>query len=103
MPAPEAAAALQVHGKVNTIMLDGCRKVGLVFGSVVSTVELVNCSSCKVQCNTACPTLNIDKTDGAQARPAPAPRVPPTYCTAHAAVCVSMNHVCVSMSAGATR
>lgn len=63
----EAGWRVQVHGKVNTIMLDTCRKVGLVFGSVVSTVELVNCNSCKVQCNTACPTLNVDKTDGVQA------------------------------------
>eukprot|EP00892_Ulva_mutabilis_P003801 jgi/Ulvmu1/1793/UM119_0011.1 len=61
-----ADCVVQVHGKVNTIMLDGCKKVGLAFGSVVSSVELVNCAGCKVQCDNACPTLNIDKTDGVQ-------------------------------------
>lgn len=57
-----------MKGKVNTIMLDGCSKVGLVFSSVLATVEAVNCQSCQIQCEATCPTLSIDKTDGAKVR-----------------------------------
>lgn len=59
---------MQIKGKVNTIMLDGCSKVGLVFNSVLATVEAVNCQSCQIQCEQTCPTLSIDKTDGAKVR-----------------------------------
>jgi len=57
-----------VQGKVNNITLDGCRKVGLLFASVVSSCEAVNCASLQLQCTGACPTLAIDKTDGVQVR-----------------------------------
>ena len=59
---------LQVNGKVNSIMLDNCKKVGVVFESVVACFEAVNCSGLQVQVTTSCPSLNIDKTDGAQVR-----------------------------------
>lgn len=87
----DAGWPVQVLGKVNTVMLDKCRKVGLVFGSVVSTVELVNCSSCKVQCNTACPTLNVDKTDGVQVRHRPA-RSPTILARLHGRCCDASCH-----------
>lgn len=57
---------LQINGKVNSIMVDGCRKLGLVFESVVAVVEVVNSSDIKLQVTGGCPSLNIDKTDGAQ-------------------------------------
>jgi adenylyl cyclase-associated protein len=59
---------MQVKGKVNSVMMDACKKVGIVFESVVASFEAVNCSSLQIQCTGACPSLNIDKTDGAQAR-----------------------------------
>ena len=40
---------LQIRGKVNNIVLDQCRKTGLLFHSAVSGVELVNCQSVQVQ------------------------------------------------------
>jgi adenylyl cyclase-associated protein len=61
-----AGNTLQVNGKVNSILLDSCQKVGIVFHSVVACLEAVNCASIQVQCVATCPTLNIDKTDGAQ-------------------------------------
>lgn len=41
-------------------MLDGCKKVTLVFESVVAGIDLVNCISCKVQV-TRGESLNHDK------------------------------------------
>ena len=40
---------VQVKGKVNTISLDKCTRVGVVFGDVISSVEAVNCSSIQMQ------------------------------------------------------
>ena len=57
---------VQVQGKVNSVMLDACKKVGLVFEAVVASFEAVNCSSLQIQCTGTCPSLAIDKTDGVQ-------------------------------------
>ena len=40
---------VQIKGKVNHILLLNCKKVGLVFDSVVSSVEVMRCQSLKVQ------------------------------------------------------
>ncbi len=53
-----------VEGKVNSIVLDQCTKVGLQFTSVVSLVEFVNCKSMKAQVIDRVPTIQIEKTDG---------------------------------------
>lgn len=38
---------IQVHGKCNSITLDGCKKVNLVFDNAVAGVDVVNCQSVK--------------------------------------------------------
>ena len=43
----------QVKQKVNHITLDSCKKVALVFESCVAGVDVVNCTSCKVQAREA--------------------------------------------------
>lgn len=53
-----------VEGKVNSIVLDQCNKVGLQFTSVVSLVEFINCKSMKAQVIDRVPTVQIEKTDG---------------------------------------
>ena len=53
-----------VEGKVNSIVLDQCNKVGLQFTSVVSLVEFINCKSMKAQVTDRVPTVQIEKTDG---------------------------------------
>lgn len=53
-----------VEGKVNSIVLDQCTKVGIQFTSVVSLVEFVNCKSMKAQVTDRVPTIQIEKTDG---------------------------------------
>jgi adenylyl cyclase-associated protein len=53
-----------VEGKVNSIVLDQCTKVGLQFTSVVSLIEFINCKSMKAQVIERVPTIQIEKTDG---------------------------------------
>ena len=55
---------VQVQGKVNAITLDSCSRTGLVFQDLVSSCEVVNCSSVEVQSTGIMPTIAIDKTDG---------------------------------------
>lgn len=57
---------IQVKGKVNSIVLDGCKKTSLVFTDVVAAMEIVNCQSVKVQVTGRVRTVSIDKTDGCQ-------------------------------------
>jgi len=57
---------ITVKGKVNGIIIDGCSKTGVIFDDAVSSVEMVNSQSIKVQINGQVPTVNVDKTDGVQ-------------------------------------
>ncbi|GLH04033.1 Adenylyl cyclase-associated protein, partial [Gryllus bimaculatus] len=59
-------STLTVKGKVNSVVLDSCRKSSVVFDSVVSSVEFVNCQSVQMQVINKVPTISIDKTDGCQ-------------------------------------
>ena len=42
-------STIQVKGKVNNIILDSCKKTAVVFGSVVSSCEFINCQSVQMQ------------------------------------------------------
>ena len=44
-------STIKVNGKCNNIIIDGCKKVAVVFGSVVSSVEFINCQSVQMQVN----------------------------------------------------
>lgn len=59
-------SVITVKGKVNSIILDTCKKSAIIFDSVVASVEFVNCVSCQCQVNEKVPTISIDKTDGLQ-------------------------------------
>jgi len=59
-------STIQVKGKVNSIVMDSCKKTSVVLDSVVSSVEFVNCQSVQMQVLTKVPTISIDKTDGCQ-------------------------------------
>jgi len=59
-------STIQVKGKINSITLDSCKKVGLVYEDVVSTVDIVNCQSVQVQSQGVVPTIAVAKTDGCQ-------------------------------------
>nr|CAB3227554.1 adenylyl cyclase-associated protein 1-like [Phallusia mammillata] len=57
-------SALIVKGKINSIVLDSCKKMGVAFESVVSGVEIINSDSIQVQAQGTMPNVSIDKTDG---------------------------------------
>ncbi|KAM7384565.1 hypothetical protein PAMA_011770 [Pampus argenteus] len=57
-------STLQVKGKINSITLDNCKKMGLVFDDVVGIVEMINCKDVKIQVLGKVPTISINKTDG---------------------------------------
>ncbi|KAG5317830.1 CAP1 protein, partial [Pseudoatta argentina] len=42
-------STLTVKGKVNSVVLDSCRKSSVVFDSLVSSIEFVNCQSVQMQ------------------------------------------------------
>lgn len=55
-----------VQGKVNSITVDSCKKLSLVFDDIVSLVEFINCQNIQAQPMGKIPTVTIDKTDGIQ-------------------------------------
>ncbi|XP_029298384.1 adenylyl cyclase-associated protein 1 [Cottoperca gobio] len=57
-------STLSVKGKINSITLDNCKKVGLVFEHVVGIIEIINCKDVKIQVIGKVPTISINKTDG---------------------------------------
>uniref|UniRef100_A0A8C6IS55 Adenylyl cyclase-associated protein n=1 Tax=Melopsittacus undulatus TaxID=13146 RepID=A0A8C6IS55_MELUD len=57
-------STLQIKGKINSITLDNCKKLGLVFDDVVGIVEIINSRDIKVQVLGKVPTISINKTDG---------------------------------------
>jgi len=59
-------STVQVGGKCSNIIMDQCKKVGLVFQDVVAGMEVINCQSVKLQVLGSVPTISVDKTDGCQ-------------------------------------
>jgi len=59
-------SVVQITGKVNSITLDGCKRVSVVFSDAVAQIELVNCISCEVQITGKVPSVAIDKCSGIQ-------------------------------------
>lgn len=59
-------SAVKVTGKCNNVILDSCRKTGVVFESLVSGCEIVNCQGVQVQSLGTAPLILVDKTDGCQ-------------------------------------
>lgn len=57
-------STIQIHGKINAISIDGCKKCGIVLDSTVSSVDIVNSKSCQIQITGKVPTAQVDKTDG---------------------------------------
>lgn len=55
---------IQITGKLKSIILDSCTKLGVVFDTAISACEIVNCKRVQVQTTNICPSFAIDKTDG---------------------------------------
>lgn len=59
-------STLQIKGKINSVVMDSCKKCSLVFDTLVASAEFVNCQSVQMQVLGKVPTISIDKTDGCQ-------------------------------------
>ncbi|XP_070777734.1 adenylyl cyclase-associated protein 2 isoform X4 [Enoplosus armatus] len=59
-------STLQIKGKINSIILDDCKKLGLVFENVVGIVEIINSKAIQLQVLGKVPTISINKTEGCQ-------------------------------------
>merc|ERR1712130_298165 len=57
---------VKIQGKVNAITLDSCKKVAVVFDTVVSSCDFINCQSVQMQVLGKVNTISVDKTDGYQ-------------------------------------
>ncbi|KAL2080324.1 hypothetical protein ACEWY4_024117 [Coilia grayii] len=57
-------STIQVKGKVNSIIMDNCKKLGLVFDNAVGIVEVINSKDVKLQVMGKVPTISINKTEG---------------------------------------
>jgi len=57
---------VQIKGKLNNVILDSCKKTSVVFDTLVSALEVVNCQSAEVQVLGKLPSCSIEKTDGCQ-------------------------------------
>ncbi|KAM3928859.1 adenylyl cyclase-associated protein 2 [Leptodactylus fuscus] len=57
-------STLQIKGKINSIIIDNCTKLGLVFDDVVGIVEVINSKDVQIQVMGKVPTISINKTDG---------------------------------------
>lgn len=59
-------STIQVQGKINSLVVDNCKKTAVVLDGAIGTVEFINCQSAQCQINDSVPTVSIDKTDGCQ-------------------------------------
>ncbi|KAM7373184.1 hypothetical protein PAMP_008057 [Pampus punctatissimus] len=59
-------STLQIKGKINSIIIDNCKKLGLVFENVVGIVEIINSKAIQLQVLGKVPTISINKTEGCQ-------------------------------------
>ncbi|XP_024150354.1 adenylyl cyclase-associated protein 2 isoform X1 [Oryzias melastigma] len=59
-------STLQVKGKINSIIVDNCKKLGLVFENAVGIVEVINSKAVQLQVLGTVPTISINKTEGCQ-------------------------------------
>lgn len=57
-------SVVHVKGKLNSIVLDSCKKTSLLFDTVIASIDVVNCQDAQVQVTGLMPTISIDKTNG---------------------------------------
>jgi len=57
-------ATVTIKNKVKSLCIDGCEKVNVICGDVLSAVELVNCERCQVQTTGQVNAFAIDKCNG---------------------------------------
>jgi adenylyl cyclase-associated protein len=55
---------VKVIGKYKSLILDKCTKCSVIFESIISSAETVNCKKIQLQVTGVCPAFSIDKTIG---------------------------------------
>lgn len=56
---------IHIHGrKMKAVLVDSCSDINVIFDSVITTCEVVNCSHVGLQVTGLCPTFSIDATEG---------------------------------------
>jgi adenylyl cyclase-associated protein len=53
---------VRIHGKFKSLVLDKCVQCAVVYDTLISSAELVNCKKIQLQVNGVCPVFTIDKT-----------------------------------------
>lgn len=53
---------VKVNGKFKSLVLDKCEKCAVVYDTLISSAEMVNCKKIQLQVNGVCPVFTIDKT-----------------------------------------
>jgi adenylyl cyclase-associated protein len=59
-------ATISISGKFKSVTIDSCNKTRVLFDTVISSCELVNCKRMQIQVRGTVPSIAIDKTDGCQ-------------------------------------
>ena len=54
---------IKVTGKFKSLVLDNCSKCAVIYDTLISSTELVNCKKIQLQVNGICPVFTIDKTN----------------------------------------
>lgn len=55
---------VQVKGKFKSLVIDTCTKCAVIYDTLISGTEMVNCKKIQIQVNGICPVFTIDKTIG---------------------------------------
>jgi hypothetical protein len=56
--------SIQIHGKkANSVLIDSCSHVNIIFGSVIGVCEVVNSNKVALETMGLCPTFAFEKTD----------------------------------------
>ena len=56
---------VQIHGhKIKALLIENCSNLKVVFDTIISSCEVVNCRNVAVQTTGICPTFAVDKTNG---------------------------------------
>jgi len=53
---------VKVNGKFKSLILDKCTGCAVVYDTLISSAEMVNCKKIQLQVNGVCPVFTIDKT-----------------------------------------
>jgi len=54
-------STIYIKGKINCVIIDGCKKCNITCDTVVASIEMVNCTSINLRINDITKTITVDK------------------------------------------